>query len=151
MNIVIGSDYCGFELKTKMRPTMEALGHEVIDVGCYDDSLNDFPDITASLTSKILSGDAERGILFCGTAIGGAMAANKVTGIRAAIVHDYYCAHQSVEHNNINVMCIGGKIVSEWPAVDLIEAFLEAQFQSENPEFARRQIQFTEIERVRNK
>lgn len=146
MKIVIGGDHCGFELKMQMSPLMKRWGYEIVDVGCYDDKPCDFPDITKTLTSKILSGEAERGILFCGTGIGAAMAANKVPGIRAAICHDYYCSHQSVEHNNANVMCIGGQIVGEWATPDLIKTFLEARFKADNPDFIRRQHQLDEME-----
>jgi ribose 5-phosphate isomerase B len=137
MNIVIGSDHAGFPLKATIIEHIRKLGHEVTDVGSYDENPVDFPDIAQQLTSKIKSGEATRGLMVCGTGVGAAIAANKVKGIRAAVCHDVHSAHQCVEHDDVNVMCIGAQIVGAWLALDLVEAYLKAEF-STNEEFRRR-------------
>src|SRR5690606_33032669 len=107
MRIVIGSDHAGWPLKQSVVDHIRSLGHEVHDVGSYDDAPVDFPDIAKALTDRILSGEADRGIMVCGTGVGASIAANKVRGVRAAVCHDVHSAHQSVEHDDVNVMCIG--------------------------------------------
>jgi ribose 5-phosphate isomerase B len=128
MTVVVGSDHAGFPLKGKILDALQAAGHRVIDVGSYDDKPVDFPDIAAQVTGAVLSKRAARGLMVCGTGVGAAIAANKVPGIRAAVCHDVHSAHQSVEHDDVNVMCIGAQIVGAWLAVDLVEAFLKAKF-----------------------
>ncbi len=137
MNIVIGSDHAGFPLKATIIEHILKLGHEVTDVGSYDENPVDFPDIAQQLTSKIKSSEATRGLMVCGTGVGAAIAANKVKGIRAAVCHDVHSAHQCVEHDDVNVMCIGAQIVGAWLALDLVEAYLKAEF-STSEEFRRR-------------
>ena len=137
MNIVIGSDHAGFPLKATIIEHIRKLGHEVTDVGSYDKNPVDFPDIAQQLTAKIRSGEATRGLMVCGTGVGAAIAANKVKGIRAAVCHDIHSAHQCVEHDDVNVMCIGAQIVGAWLALDLVEAYLKAEF-STSEEFRRR-------------
>lgn len=137
MNIVIGSDHAGFPLKATIIEHIRNLGHEVTDVGSYDENPVDFPDIAQQLTAKIRSGEATRGLMVCGTGVGAAIAANKVKGIRAAVCHDVHSAHQCVEHDDVNVMCIGAQIVGAWLALDLVEAYLKAEF-STSEEFRRR-------------
>jgi ribose 5-phosphate isomerase B len=131
MRIVIGSDHAGWPLKERVMEHVRALGHQVVDVGAYDDRPVDFPDIARALTDKLSSGQAERGIMVCGTGVGAAIAANKVKGIRAAVCHDVHSAHQSVEHDDVNVMCIGAQIVGPWLAKDLITAYLSAEFSTD--------------------
>jgi ribose 5-phosphate isomerase B len=126
--IVIGSDHAGFPLKGKLMELLEAEGHQIIDVGSYDPNPVDFPDIASELTEAILSKKASRGLMVCGTGVGAAIAANKIPGIRAAVCHDVHSAHQSVEHDDVNVMCIGAQIVGPWLAVDLVREFLNAKF-----------------------
>jgi ribose 5-phosphate isomerase B len=128
MTVVVGSDHAGFPLKGKVLEFIKAAGHDVIDVGSYDEKPVDFPDIAGQLTAAILSGRAARGLMVCGTGVGAAIAANKVAGIRAAVCHDVHSAHQGVEHDDVNVMCIGAQIVGPWLAVDLVAAFLKAEF-----------------------
>jgi ribose 5-phosphate isomerase B len=128
MTVVVGSDHAGFPLKGKVLEFIKAAGHDVIDVGSYDEKPVDFPDIAGQLTAAILSGRAARGLMVCGTGVGAAIAANKVAGIRAAVCHDVHSAHQGVEHDDVNVMCIGAQIVGPWLAVDLVGAFLKAEF-----------------------
>ena len=116
------------------------------DVGSYDPSLVDFPDIARALTRRILSADADRGIMVCGTGVGAAIAANKVRGIRAAVLHDAHSAHQAVEHDDVNVMCLGAQIVGAWLARDLIDAYLGARF-STDPDYRRRVAKLAELEK----
>lgn len=137
MRIVIGSDHAGFSLKPELVTHIEALGHEVRDVGCHDERPVDFPDIAREVTGALAAGTADRGVLVCGTGVGAAIAANKTRGIRAAVCHDVHTAHQSVEHDNVNVMSIGARIVGSWLAQDLVAAFLAAQFSSD-ADFRRR-------------
>jgi ribose 5-phosphate isomerase B len=137
MKIVIGSDHAGWNLKGGIVTHLKALGHEVVDVGSYDPDPVDFPDIARALTAKVLSGEAQRGVMVCGTGVGASIAANKVRGIRAAVCHDVHSAHQSVEHDDVNVMCIGAQIVGPWLANDLVAAFLDARFE-DNEDYRRR-------------
>jgi ribose 5-phosphate isomerase B len=137
MRLVIGSDHAGWTLKGAVVEHIKALGHEVIDVGSYDEKPVDFPDVARKVAGKIKDGEVERGIMVCGTGVGASIAANKMKGIRAAVCHDVHSAHQSVEHDDVNVMCIGAQIVGPWLAKDLITAFLDAQFSTEE-DFRRR-------------
>lgn len=128
MKIVVGSDKAGYHLKVECIAFMRELGHEIVDVGS-DNAEHDmvFPDVAKTLAAHILDGSCERGIMFCGTGVGAAIACNKIPGVRASVVHDIQTAHQCVEHDDVQVMCIGEKIVGSWLAQDLIPAFLEAK------------------------
>src|SRR3954454_5488221 len=137
MRLVIGSDHAGWVLKGAVIEHIRALGHEVLDVGSFDPAPVDFPDVARKVAAKITSGEVERGLMVCGTGVGASIAANKMKGIRAAVCHDVHSAHQSVEHDDVNVMCIGAKIVGPWLAKDLISAYLGATF-STSEEFRRR-------------
>jgi len=137
MKIVIGSDHAGWPMKAGLATHIEALGHTATDVGSFDPNPVDFPDIARALTARILSGQADRGLMVCGTGVGACIAANKVAGIRAAVCHDVHSAHQAVEHDDVNVMCLGAQIVGAWLARDLVAAFLAARFSTEE-EFQRR-------------
>lgn len=137
MRIVVGSDHAGWPMKGSIIQYIQGLGHQVVDVGCYDERPVDFPDLARSLTSVIKNGDAERGVMVCGTGVGACIAANKVSGIRAAVCHDVHSAHQCVEHDDVNVICLGAQIVGPWLANDLIAAYLEARF-SGDADFVRR-------------
>jgi ribose 5-phosphate isomerase B len=147
MNIVIGSDHAGFPLKADVIAVLEELGHAVEDIGSFTPEPVDFPDIASLLCKKVRDGEAERGILVCGTGVGAAIAANKVNGIRAAVCHDVHSAHQSVEHDDVNVMCIGAKIVGPWLARDLVVAYLDAEF-DRNEDFVRRVEKLTALEQA---
>ena len=138
MRLVIGSDHAGWMLKGVVVDHIRKLGHEVVDVGSHDDQPVDFPDIARAVAAMIVSGDAERGIMVCGTGVGASIAANKMKGIRAAVCHDVHSAHQSVEHDDVNVMCLGAQIVGPWLATDLITAYLDARFAIEDEDFRRR-------------
>jgi ribose 5-phosphate isomerase B len=139
MRIVIGSDHAGWTLKKTVVEHVRSLGHEVFDVGSFDEKPVDFPDIARELTRKITSGEAERGIMVCGTGVGASIAANKVKGIRAAVCHDVHSAHQSVEHDDVNVMCIGAQIIGPWLAQDLVSSYLAATFSTD--EDCRRRVE----------
>lgn len=145
MRIAISNDHAGFGLKAHVVAVVEGLGHTVIDVGTTDDAPVDFPLMTQRVTGLVRSGEADRGLLVCGTGVGAAIAANKVPGIRAAVIHDTYVARQGVEHDDVNVACLGAWIVGPKIAADTIEAFLTATF-STDPDFRRRVQQLTELE-----
>ena len=145
MRIVIGSDHAGFPMKATILEHVRSLGHEVEDVGSYDPNPVDFPDIARKVTNRITSGDADRGLLVCGTGVGASIAANKVKGIRAAVCHDVHSAHQSVEHDDVNVMCIGAQIVGPWLATDLVDSYLRAEF-STDEDFRRRVRKLAEMD-----
>ena len=138
MRLVIGSDHAGWSLKKAVIDHVRSLGHEVVDVGSYDENPVDFPDIARAVAQKVTSGEVARGIMVCGTGVGASIAANKMKGIRAAVCHDVHSAHQSVEHDDVNVMCIGAQVVGPWLATDLITAYLQARFAIEDEDFRRR-------------
>ncbi|MDW9497351.1 ribose 5-phosphate isomerase B [Sinorhizobium meliloti] len=148
MRIVIGSDHAGFHLKATIIDHVTSLGHEVYDAGSYDANPVDFPDIAKMVTSSIIEGKADRGLMVCGTGVGASIAANKVKGIRAAVCHDVHSAHQSVEHDDVNVMCIGAQIVGAWLARDLVAAYLAAEF-STHEDFRRRVRKLAEMDEQR--
>lgn len=128
MKISVGSDHAGYNLKNSMIPLLEKAGHTVIDQGCHSaDEQPFFPDVARAVCQPVVDGTAERGIMFCGTGVGASIACNKIRGIRASMIHDWHCAHQAVEHDHVQVMCIGEKIVGTWLAWDLIQAFLSAK------------------------
>jgi ribose 5-phosphate isomerase B len=145
MRLVIGGDHAGFPLKGPVVETLRSWGHEVTDVGTDSTDPVDFPDIAELVCETVRKGDAERGIMVCGTGVGAAIAANKFRGIRAALCHDVYSAHQSVEHDDVNVLCIGAQIVGDKLAFDLLRAFLEAEH-SPDEEFRRRVAKLAELE-----
>lgn len=146
MNLVVGGDHAGFPLKGKVIEQLRSWGHEVEDVGSHSPEPVDFPDVAETLCQEILGGRADRGIMVCGTGVGASIAANKFPGVRAALCHDVYSAHQCVEHDDVNVLCLGAWIVGEKLAFDLLRAYLEAEF-STSEEFRRRVAKLAEIEK----
>ncbi len=147
MIVVIGGDHRGFELKSKIAPFIETLGHTVRDIGCPDESVADFVPIVKAVAEQVLSGTADRGILFGATGAAEGMTVNRIAGIRAAVCHDFQCAHQCVEHDNANVMILGGMVIGSWVARDLTRAFLDARFlNTEN--FRNRLKQLAEMEKA---
>lgn len=128
MKIAVGCDHGGFPLKDIVIESVKATGHEVIDVGTYSTDAVDFPDFTKKVGEKIQGGEAERGILICGSGIGAAIAANKMKGIYASICHDTYSAAQGVEHDAMNVLCLGGRVIGPELVKVLVSAFLNAQY-----------------------
>jgi ribose 5-phosphate isomerase B len=137
MKLAIGGDHAGFPLKGPMIERLRAWGHEVTDYGTYSTDLVDFPDIAARVCAQIRAGTVERGILVCGTGVGAAIAGNKTPGVRAALCHDVYSAHQCVEHDDVNLLCIGAWIVGIKLAEEILQAYLNAAF-STDPDFRRR-------------
>ena len=131
MKIVVGSDHAGFQLKNEMASLLKSLGHDVLDVGAYDERPSDYPDFAEAVGRAVLDGRAERGVLICGSGVGASVAANKLVGIRAGMCHDTYSAHQGVEHDSINVLVLGSRVVGVKLAEDLVKAFLGAQFTRE--------------------
>jgi ribose 5-phosphate isomerase B len=137
MKIAIGGDHAGFPLKGPVIELLQSKGHGVTDYGTYSLDPVDFPDIAAKVCAAVRGGGAERGILVCGTGVGAAIAANKTPGIRAAVCHDVFSAHQCVEHDDVNLLAIGAWIVGIKVAEEIIDTFLEAKF-STGPDFRRR-------------
>jgi ribose 5-phosphate isomerase B len=131
MKIVIGSDHAGFQLKNAMGDAIRALGHSVLDIGAFNENPSDYPDFAEAVGRAILEGKAERGVLVCGSGVGVSVAANKMIGIRAAVCHDTYSAHQGVEHDQMNVLVLGSRVIGEKLAEDLVKAYLGAQFTDE--------------------
>lgn len=128
MKVVLGSDHAGYEMKEAVKPFVSGLGYDVIDVGTFSTESVDYPDFAAAVAEKIVNGAAERGVLICGSGVGASIAANKIPGIRAAICHDHYSAQQGVEHDDMNVLTLGGRVIGIEVAKDLIAAFLAARF-----------------------
>lgn len=137
MRLVIGGDHAGFPLKGQVKQFLEAQGHKVEDVGTYSAEPVDFPDIARLVCERVRGGAAERAIMVCGTGAGACIAANKVPGIRAAVCHDTFSAHQCVEHDDVNVLCIGAWIAGIRLVEEILHAFLAAEF-STSEEFRRR-------------
>lgn len=145
MRIAVGSDHCGFTLKMEMLPWLKE-EHEAEDFGCYSTEMADFPVISQKVCDQIISGRADRGIMFCSTGIGACIACNKVKGIRAGLCHDIYSAHQCVEHDNVQVLCLGADIVGRHVVKEIIRAFLNAEF-STSEEFRARVRMLDEMEK----
>ena len=131
MKVVIGSDHAGFQLKNSIGDLLRSLGDEVLDIGAFNENPSDYPDFAEAVGRAILDGRAERGVLICGSGIGASVAANKLIGIRAGICHDTYSGHQGVEHDNMNVLVMGSRVVGEKLAEDIVRAYLPAKFTNE--------------------
>ena len=138
MKIAVAADHGGLSLKPTLVATLEALGHEVIDLGAHQyDPKDDYPDFARYVGQAIQHGQAERGVVVCGSGVGASVAANKLTGVRAGVCHDTYSAAQGVEHDDMNVLCIGARIVGVELAKHLVEAFVGARFDTDE-RFVRR-------------
>ena len=131
MKIAIGSDHAGFQLKAFLISYLRGLKCDVVDEGTYDESPADYADFAAKVAYEVVEKKAERGIVICGSGVGASVAANKVKGIRAAICHDTYSAHQGVEHDNMNVLVLGSRIIGTELAKAITNAFLGARFSHE--------------------
>ena len=131
MKIVIGSDHAGFQLKNAMGDVIRSLGHTVLDVGAFNENPSDYPDYAEAVGRAVLDGRAERGVLICGSGVGVSVAANKIKGIRAGVCHDTYSGHQGVEHDNMNVLVMGSRVIGEKLAEDLVHNYLAAKFTNE--------------------
>ena len=132
MQVVIGSDHAGYELKEHLRTSLEIQGHTIVDVGAHEyDRHDDYPDFAAAVGRAVVNGKGERGLLICGSGVGASIAANKIRGVRACLCHDIYSATQGVEHDDMNVLCLGGLIIGTALAEKLVSAFLSASFLAE--------------------
>jgi ribose 5-phosphate isomerase B len=131
MRVALAADHAGYELKGALAPKIAALGHEVQDLGTDGRDPVDYPDFAAALGEAVREGRADRGVLLCGSGVGAAVAANKVPGIRACVCHDSYSAHQGVEHDDLNVLVLGARVVGPELAAELVRTFLAARFTGE--------------------
>ena len=139
MKLVIASDHAGFPLKEEVRAYLTKAGHEVVDLGAYQvDPLDDYPDFAERVGLALRRGDAPRGILICGSGVGVCVAANKIPGIRAGMCHVTYSAHQGVEHDDMNVIVLGARIIGSELAFECVNAFLGAKFISTEERYVRR-------------
>ncbi len=145
MKIVVGSDHAGFPLKQEMAQLLRADGHEVVDVGAHSTDPVDYPDFAAAVGRAVSGGQADRGVLVCGSGVGASVAANKIRGVRAAICHDTYSAHQGVEHDDMNVLVLGGRIIGSALAAELVRAFVGARYTAEE-RHARRLLKVLALE-----
>ena len=146
MRIALAADHAGFELKEKMEAYLKEEGFEVMDLGTHSEEPVDYPDFALAIGEALRKGRAERGILICGSGVGACVAANKIKGIRAALCHDTYSAHQGVEHDDINVLCLGARVIGEELTKELVTAFLAAKFTGEE-RHVRRLAKIQAIER----
>jgi ribose 5-phosphate isomerase B len=148
MIVACGFDHAGVPLRARLLSLIEAEGHEVLDLGTDRSDLpDDYPDKALEVGQAVVAGGAERGIIVCGSGAGVSVAACKVRGIRACTIHDTYTAHQGVEHDNLNVLCLGGRVVGEELAADIVATFLRARFSGEE-RHVRRLAKIDAIERT---
>ena len=145
MKVAIAADHGGYSLKGRLLHVLDA-GHELIDLGTHSEEPVDYPDYARALGRAILDGQAERGVLICGSGAGAAIAANKMRGIRAALAHDTYTAHQMVEHDDVNVCCLGARVIGAELAAEIAAVFLAARFTGEE-RHVRRLDKIAEIEK----
>lgn len=131
MRLAIACDHAGYPLKDEIADMVKALGHEVIDLGTHDTTPVDYPDFAEKAGRMVVSGAADRAIVICGSGVGACVAANKVKGVYAAMCHDTYSAHQGVEHDNVNLLCLGARIIGPELAKEVVKAFLGAAFYNE--------------------
>jgi RpiB/LacA/LacB family sugar-phosphate isomerase len=131
MHIVIGADHAGYELKQLIGEYLRHLGHDVVDVGTDDDDPVDYPDYAEAVSKVVVEGRAERGVLICGSGVGTSVSANKIPGIRAGLCHNTYAARQGVEHDDMNVLVLGARVIGVALARELVDAFLLARFNGE--------------------
>ena len=131
MKIAVGCDHAGFSLKESILGFLQSAGHEVVDCGTYSTDPVDYPDFSEAVGVAVQAGKAERGIIICGSGVGACVAANKMRGIRAGVCHDTYSAHQGVEHDDMNVLCLGARVIGSAVAPELVSAFVSAVFTRE--------------------
>ena len=138
MKLALAADHGGFDLKQQLKPVIEAMGYEVLDLGAHrNDPHDDYPDYARYAAQAIQSGQAKRAIVICGSGVGACVAANKIKGVRACVCHDTYSAGQGVEHDDMNVLCLGARIIGIALATQIIQAFLKAKFDTDE-RFVRR-------------
>jgi ribose 5-phosphate isomerase B len=131
MRVCVGGDHAGFELKQELADALRRAGHDVLDVGAHSTEPSDYPDFARAVGEAVLDGRSERGVLICGSGVGASVAANKLRGIRAAVCHDAYSAHQGVEHDDMNVLVLGARVIGPALADELVRVFLAARFSGE--------------------
>jgi len=146
VKLAISSDHAGFSLKEELRDVLTQAGHELVDLGAYNTESSDYPDFAEKIGDAIKKGVAPRGILICGSGVGACIAANKIPGIRAGICHDVYSAHQGVEHDDMNVLVLGARIIGGALAFELCQSFIHAKFITSEPRYARRFAKVMAIE-----
>jgi ribose 5-phosphate isomerase B len=146
MRVAVGCDHAGFPLKDTVIERLKSLGHEVIDCGTHSTDAVDYPDFAHAVAEKVRSGDAERGVVLCGSGVGASVTANKIPGVRACLCHDTYSAHQGVEHDDLNVLCLGARIIGPALASEIVQAFIGAKFSAEERHH-RRLSKLLEIEK----
>jgi len=144
MKIAIGADHAGFELKEHVKALLSKLEHEVLDLGTRSTEPVDYPDFAEAVGLAVRDGKAGRGILVCGSGVGASVAANKIPGVRAGLCHDHYSAHQGVEHDDMNVLVMGGRVIGESVALELVRAFLESKYTGED----RHQQRLTKVKEI---
>jgi ribose 5-phosphate isomerase B len=132
MKLAVSADHAGYALKQELVAALTSDGHHVHDLGTHSSAPVDYPDVAESVAGAVLDGRAERGIIVCGSGAGVSIAANKFPGVRAAVCHDTYTAHQAVEHDDMNVLCLGARVVGAALAMDLVTAFVGARFSRES-------------------
>jgi len=139
VKLLISADHAGFVLKEEVRAYLTKQGYEIVDLGAYSgNNPDDYPDFAEKLGEAIKSGEAKRGILICGSGVGVCVAANKIPGIRAGMCHDTYSAHQGVEHDDMNVIVLGARIIGSALAYELVDTFIKAEFVAKEERFQRR-------------
>ena len=144
----IATDHGGFELKAQLLEELRGMGHEMVDFGAFEyNKGDDYPDYVIPLAQAVAKGEVERGLAVCGSGVGACVAANKVAGARAGLIHDIFSAHQGVEDDDMNIMCLGGRVTCYALALDLIRSFLGARFKGE-PRFLRRLDKVARLERA---
>lgn len=132
MKIALGCDHAGWDLKNRLAERLRKQGHAVTEVFPERfDPQDDYPDAAAAVGRAVVAGEAERGLILCGSGVGACVAANKIRGVRAGLCHDTYSAHQGVEHDDVNVLCLGARVIGEAPAIEIVDAFLGARFTGE--------------------
>jgi RpiB/LacA/LacB family sugar-phosphate isomerase len=146
MRIVVGADHRGYELKDRIAAALRRAGHQVVDVGTNSADSVDYPDYARAIGEALTDGRAERGVLVCGSGVGASIAANKIRGVRAAICHDTYSARQGVEHDDMNVLCLGSRVIESELALELVKAFVDARLLGEE-RYRRRLAKVAEMER----
>jgi ribose 5-phosphate isomerase B len=148
MRVAIGADHAGFDMKQGLIDRLAETSHDIIDLGTSSHEAVDYPDYAAAVGRAVVAGAAERGIFICGSGVGGAIACNKLTGVRCSLAHDIYSAHQSVEHDDANVLALGGRVIGILLAWDLVQAFLAAEYTGEE-RHARRLAKLLALEEAR--
>lgn len=131
MKIALASDHAGFALKNTLREHLMNKGVDCLDLGCFDESPCDYPDFAKKVADAVAKRQCQKGIVLCGSGVGASIAANKVKGVRAAVCHDTYSAHQGVEHDDMNILVLGARVIGQSLAVEIVHAFLAATFSNE--------------------